>query len=200
MTSGSVARRYAKALYELAAEEKAIVEIGAALREIATAVTELGPDALREGALDADARNAIGEALAGKVGRDATLGKFLKLVAQRDRLARLPEIAQWYAKLADEAAGRVELAITAAGKLAEPQIEAIRAAFSHIAKREVVPRVDTDPELLGGAIVELDGRVYDGSVRTALARLAARMAGSMNGSTAAAVTDKEGRKNADQGV
>ena len=198
--TGSVARRYAKALYELATEDKAVAEIGAALREVATAVTEIGPEPLREGALDTDARTAIGEAFAAKVGRDGTFGKFLKLVADRDRLARLPEIAQWYAKLADEAAGRVDLAITAAGTLAEPQIEAIRAAFSEIAKREAVPRIEIDPELLGGAIVELDGRVYDGSVRTALARLAARMAGSVNGSSAAAVTDKEGSKNADQGV
>jgi F-type H+-transporting ATPase subunit delta len=190
MTAGSVARRYAKALYELATEDKAVVEIGAALSEVGAAVSEAGADALREGALDADARSAIGDALAGKVGRDGTLGKFLKLVADRDRLGRLPEIAQWYAKLADEAAGRVEVSITAAGALAEPQVEAIRAAFKKIAKREIVARIDTDAEILGGAIVELDGRVYDGSVRTALARLAARMAGSMNGSSSTAGSDK----------
>ena len=34
-----------------------------------------------------------------------------------------------------------------------------------------------DEELLGGVIVEIEGRVYDGSVRTRLARLAARMSG-----------------------
>ena len=183
MTAGSVARRYAKALYELATEDNAVGEIGAALSEVAKAVSEIGADALREEALDADARSAIGNALAAKVGRDGTLGKFFKLVADRDRLGRLPQIAQWYAKLADEAAGRVEVGITAAGKLAEPQIEAIRAAFKQIAKREVVARIDTDPELLGGAIVELDGRVYDGSIRSALARLASRMAGSTDGSS-----------------
>jgi F0F1-type ATP synthase delta subunit len=37
--------------------------------------------------------------------------------------------------------------------------------------------VKTDEELLGGVVVELEGRVYDGSIRTRLARLAARMSG-----------------------
>jgi F0F1-type ATP synthase delta subunit len=33
-----------------------------------------------------------------------------------------------------------------------------------------------DPELLAGAIVEVDGRVYDGSLRTQLAKLRQQMA------------------------
>jgi F-type H+-transporting ATPase subunit delta len=200
MTPGSVARRYARALYELAREDGAVEAIAESLRELAAAIEETGPDALAEGVLDAEARRQIGEALSAKLGRDSTLGKFVRLVAERDRLARLPEIVDWYGKVVDEAAGRVELSITAAEDLGAPEIDAIRDAFRGIARREVVPRVSTDPALLGGAIVELDGRVYDGSLKTALARLSARMAGSMNGSSATALDQKEGKRDADQSL
>jgi hypothetical protein len=69
-----------------------------------------------------------------------------------------------------------------------------------VAKREIVTHVTTDPSLLGGAVVELDGRVYDGSIRTALARLASRMAGSANGGKAPDIDDRKGKRNADQSI
>jgi F-type H+-transporting ATPase subunit delta len=196
--TGSVARRYARALYQLACEEGAVEQIGTGLREIAKAVEAVGVELLGEGVLDVDARRELGKTLAGGAGRDTTLGKFLLLVAERDRLGRLPEIAAWFAKLEDEAAGRVQLVITAAGELAPPELAAIRDAFRGVAKREIVTHVTTDPSLLGGAIVELDGRVYDGSIKTALARLASKMAGS-NGSSSSA-HERKGKGHADQSI
>jgi F-type H+-transporting ATPase subunit delta len=200
MTPGSVSRRYARALYQLATEERAGEAVGGGLKEVASAIEQLGVEQVSEGVLELDARRAIGETLASKVGKDTTLGKFLLLVAERDRIARLPEIARRYARMEDDAAGRVQLSITTAGELAEPEIAAIRDAFRPVAKREIVTHVTTDPSLLGGAVVELDGRVYDGSIRTALARLASRMAGSTNGSSAAGNEERKGKGNADQSV
>jgi hypothetical protein len=64
-----------------------------------------------------------------------------------------------------------------------------------------VADVAVDPALLGGAVVELEGRVYDGSVKTALARLASRMAGTGNGVGARLeAAPPKGKKNADQSV
>ena len=200
MTPGSVSRRYARALYQLATEERAGEAVGAGLKEVASAIEQLGVEQVSEGVLELDARRAIGETLASKVGKDTTLAKFLLLAAERDRIGRLPEIARWYARMEDDAAGRVQLSITTAAELAEPEIAAIRDAFRPVAKREIVAHVTTDPSLLGGAVVELDGRVYDGSIRTALARLASRMAGSTNGSGAAGNEERKGKGNADQSV
>jgi len=177
MTSGSVARRYARALYDLASEEGSVAPTSAALAEFADALTATGTEQFAEGVLDHAARVKVGEALAARVGRETLLGRFLRLVAERDRLDQIPAIAQWYGRLEDEAAGRVRLAVTAAGELSDADVEAIRAAFRAIVKRDVVAVVSKDPELLGGAIVEVEGRVYDGSVKTALSRLASRMAG-----------------------
>jgi F-type H+-transporting ATPase subunit delta len=147
-------------------------------------------------------RTAIGGALAAKAGGDGTLGKFLMLVADRDRLGRLPDIAQWYAKLADEAGG--------AGRARDHGCrQARRAARSKRSERRSVisrsarswPRVDTDPELLGGAIVELDGpRVRRQRQDGSRAPCGAHGGLDERKHRWRPCTDKEGKKNADQGV
>jgi F-type H+-transporting ATPase subunit delta len=177
VTPGSVARRYAKALYELAAEEGAVDAIGQALAALAEAVKGVPAEQLAPGVLDAEARRKLGRALATPVGVDTTLGKFLRVVAERDRVSELPGVYYWYVKRLDEEAGRVRAGITSAVELRPNELQAVLGAFGKLAGREVVPEVVTDPELLGGVVVELEGRVYDGSVRTRLARLAAKMAG-----------------------
>jgi len=200
MTSGSVSRRYARALYELAVEDDRATPVGEQLREVGKGVEIAGPEALSEGTLSLDARREIGSRLAERVGAETILGRFVRLVAERDRLAHLPEIADWYGRLEDEAAGRVRATITSATELSAAAVEAIRAVFRKIAEREVLARVTTEPELIGGAIVELEGRVYDGSVRTALSRLAARMAGTNGSAHGLGPREGKGKNDADQSV
>jgi F-type H+-transporting ATPase subunit delta len=115
--------------------------------------------------------------LAVPVGVDTTLGKFVRLLAERDRLATLPAIQEWFVRIQDRAAGRVRLSLKAATALDQSQIDAVVAAFTNVTDGNITAEVETDSSLLGGAVVELEGRVFDGSVKTRLTRLAARMAG-----------------------
>jgi len=177
MIAGAVARRYAKALYELANEEGGVEEVGQALAQLAQAVASAEEGALAPGILDRDSRRKLGTALAAPVGAGTTLGKFVRLVAERDRIATLPAINEWFVRIRDRAAGRVRLTLKAATALEQSQIDAVVAAFGNITDGNITAEVETDPSLLGGAVVELEGRVFDGSVKTRLTRLAARMAG-----------------------
>lgn len=176
MISGSVARRYAKALYELASQEGGVEDAAASLEQLATAVGDLDEGTLSPGVLDADARQKLGAALAAPFG-GGTLGKFIQLLADRDRLEILPNIHEWFERIRDEADGRVRLTVTSATELDAGEIDSVVAAFKKIAGGNVTAEVNTDPSLLGGAVVEVQGRVYDGSIKTRLTRLAAKMAG-----------------------
>jgi F-type H+-transporting ATPase subunit delta len=180
MTPGSVARRYAKALYELAAEQGLEVEIAQQLEAVGTAVAQQGEDALAPGVLSADARRSIGTALATPFNLGSIFGRFLQLVALRDRLTELPRIRESYVRLMDEAAGRVRAKIASARVLDESETRAVVAALSRSTGKQVIPETSANADLLGGVVVELEGRVLDGSIRTRLDRLVARMAG--NGS------------------
>jgi len=175
--SGSLAKRYAKALFSLAAEEGNVDEVAGALEQLATGIAEIDAEWFAPGVLEQDTVRRLGEALASPLGRDTTLGRFVRLLSVRERLALLPEIRAWFVRMEDQAAGRARLAVSSARQLDEAEVRDVCAAFARLADREVIPQTSVDPELIGGIVVELEGRVYDGSVKTHLARLAARMAG-----------------------
>ena len=117
--------------------------------------------------------------VAGSPGRrsDSTFGKFIQLVALRDRLDEMPGIDHWFLRFQDEAAGRVRLKVCSPEQLSTEASDSIIRTFSKVAGKEILAETTLDPSLLGGAVVELEGRVFDGSIKTKLARMAARMAG-----------------------
>ncbi len=177
MISGSIAKRYTRALFELAESSGDTTEIGAALTEIGRAVAGIAGDALTPGTLTQSEREQLGAAVAGAVGAQSTLGKFVRLLAEKDRLGILPQVAEWFIRMQDEAAGRSRLKVESATPLGESELREVADAFKRLAGRDVVPEASVNSDLIGGIVVELEGRVYDGSVKTHLARLAENMAG-----------------------
>ena len=184
MSSGSVARRYARALFDLSVDAKSTDEVARDLQSLGDALDGMALDDFAPGALDLQLRERIGNAIAAKLGGSALVGNFVRLVAQRDRLAELPAIRDWFQRIRDQAEGRVRIDVASSAPLAAPQLEKIVETFSKLAGRRVTANTRVDATLLGGAVVEMEGRVFDGSVRTALKRLSERMAGG----TAAAAT------------
>lgn len=177
MTPSSVARRYAKALYQLAAEEGRVAEVGSALDVTSTAVQSLDHGVLAPGLLTRDKRQLLAGKIADGLGGDDLLQRALGVVAAADRLAELPGIASWFHRMDDEAAGRVRIRVTAAEELTQEEVDAVLAKFREKANADVVADLEVDGELIGGVRVEMQGRVYDGSIRTQLSRLQNRMAG-----------------------
>jgi len=116
--------------------------------------------------------------LADRLELDPLTRNFVGLLADRRRLDQLPGICDHFLRLGDTAQGRVRARITAAAVLKTDQQNALRDAFEHLTGRTVLAEVETDEELLAGVVVEIRGKVYDGSLRTHLRRLAASMAGS----------------------
>ena len=149
MISGSVARRYARAMFELAREDGNVDEVADALGQLAVAVGEAGPEAMAPGILSRDERSKLGHALASGFGASTSLGKFVKLVCDRERTNALPRVHEWFVKMRDDAAGRVRLSISAANRLSDDEISKIAAAFQKLAGREVVPEVRSEERRVG---------------------------------------------------
>lgn len=176
--TGSIARRYAKAIFSIAQEENEIERIGNELQQLAAIAGE--PDvsrALANPLLPAAARSAIARTLADQLHLRPSTRNFVCLLADQRRLDQLAGIADHYQKLLDRAANRVRARVISAVPLDEAQIRATVAAFEKSTRRTVVAQTVVDPALLGGVLVEVEGKVYDGSVRTQLERLAATIAG-----------------------
>ena len=65
--------------------------------------------------------------------------------------------------------------VVSARDLTEGEKKQLRAALERLSGRRVEARYDLDPALIGGAVVRVGSTIYDGSVRTRLERLRARL-------------------------
>lgn len=167
MARGPAARRYARALFDLAAERGRQEEWQAQLRDAATAASEptvalyLGlPRVPIEDKLDAVRRLLEGY--------DPLVVNAVQLLTQRRALDALADVAAEYDALLNETMGRVPVSVTSAVALSGPQQTRLSGELGRALRGEVVLDLREDAALLGGLIVQVGDQVIDGSVRTRL--------------------------------
>ena len=166
----TIARPYAKAAFEAAGGR--LGEWSKGLRRAAAAVLDPRVAALL------DNPNVTPEQLAGLISSiaephlDETGRNFIRALADNRRLECLPEVAVRFDELKAEAEGTIEVAVTSAAPLSEPQQRALAEALERRLRRRVQLRCELDPALLGGATVRAGDLVIDGSVRSKLERIA----------------------------
>ncbi len=176
--SGSIARRYAKAIAEIARDEGSLEQTGADLQNLAAIAADAGvASQLANPLLSAPTRRAIARAIADQLGLRPTTRNFLCLLADHQRLDHLIGIAANYERLVDRALGRVRARVTSIAPLTPEQEGELVASLARLTGKTVLVEHQIDPDLLGGLLVEVEGKVYDGSVRTQLQLLAGRIAG-----------------------
>ncbi len=98
------------------------------------------------------------------------------MLAENDRFADLADIERAYRALFDQARGRAHAAVRLAAPLAQEEMDMLIGVFRRLTGKTVIPAVALDPELLGGVVVEIEGRVYDASLKTQLHRLGEALA------------------------
>jgi F-type H+-transporting ATPase subunit delta len=177
MIEGSLSRRYSKALFELAREAGQEERIGEELQGFLFAYDDSPLRAvLSNPAFELDHRKNILLEVSKNLQLSAVTENFLVLLLKRDRLGFLPSIVASYRRLVNEAKGRVEAKVVAAAPLEPGVMETLRGTLRQLSGKEVVLREEGDPELIGGLVVELEGKIYDGSVRMQLERIKQRIA------------------------
>ena len=169
MKNVTIARNYAEALFAA----------GDRFNEILDAVA---------GAVEADERiktvlesPRVSKAAKGKILERALKGeapvefvRFLQAVVRRGRQGLLAEIAQEYQVLLDEKLNRVHAGVTLVRlEAGHPDLAAER--LTKALGREVRAYFRSDPRILGGVVVRVGDRIFDGSVRRRLTALQRRM-------------------------
>jgi F-type H+-transporting ATPase subunit delta len=107
----------------------------------------------------------------------AELRRFLAVLAENGRLAFLPEIAQLFEKMRAEQERVLDVTLKSAVELSVEQRERFTAALRKRFDREIRLHTEIDTSLLGGAVLQADDLVIDGSVRGGLTQLASQIAG-----------------------
>jgi len=166
----SIARNYAETLFELATAAGAVEPWSVLMDETAAAMSTpsieamlMSPRVPRQEKI-----RIVTEALAGA---PRTFVLYMGAVINRNRQSLVGMIADEYRAMADAQLGRVRAGITLASE-ADPLTRSV--IVERLAKslgKDVIAGFVTDPAILGGTIVRIGDRVYDGSLKKRLSRL-----------------------------
>lgn len=173
MSSGSIARRYARALMTLGVDNNDYEAMGQQVGALARAMKtspELA-ETLSNPVFPRSDRKKVITALLARLQATKTVESFVLLLLERERLAALPDIAREFDAMIDERKGRIAAEVVSARPLTDEQLSQLKVALERLSGKTVEIAKREDPELLGGIVAKVGDTVYDGSLRTQLAQL-----------------------------
>ncbi len=173
MITTAIARRYAKALIELATQEQAVEKFHDELRAFES-IQATYPESTAVFSSPAFTIGAKRELLKEIIDRSAfsrTIANFLFLLLEKKRLSQLSFIIAGYRAFADELSGLLRGTVTSALPLAEEQVDEIRAVLEKSSGKKVLLQVELDPSLIGGVVTKIGDKIFDGSIKTQLGRI-----------------------------
>jgi F-type H+-transporting ATPase subunit delta len=175
VTSGAAAGRYARALFDVAIKERADVEkVQSDLQQFVDLFAQHPSLAhtLGNPAIPASKKKAVAQALIERAGGlSPMVAKLMLLLAERDRLALLPDLARIYGERVMDHLNVIRAEVTTAVELAPDRLLALENGLQQATGRKVVLESKVDPSIIGGVITRLGSTVYDGSVTTQLQKL-----------------------------
>ncbi len=171
----TIARPYAKAVFDLATDEGKLGEWSETLQSLSAIAGDADFSALAANPSVADEK--IVELMTSTAGDKLVAGGegLVKLLVANKRIAVLPEIAEMFDELRAEAEKTIEAEVVSAFEVGEAEQKKIKAALKNRLGREVTLTCKIDESLLGGAIVRAGDLVIDGSVAGQLNGLASAM-------------------------
>jgi F-type H+-transporting ATPase subunit delta len=168
--TSDVAQRYAKALFDLASETKALAAVESDINSLSAALAESADlKRLLASPAFAAADKAKGlAAIATSAKFNTTTIKFLGLVATSGRAADLPGMMIAFKALAAKARGAVSAEVISASPLTPAQAKGVAAALRTALGKDPEVTTRVDPALLGGLKVRVGSRLFDASLKSKL--------------------------------
>lgn len=173
MVTGSLARRYARAVIELGTASGNLDAIGSDLRTLAKAMKESAElqEALTNPALRRADRRKILDGLLQRIGAAPQTKNLVYVLLDGERVGSIVAIAREVDAMIQAKSNRVTAEITSASPLDAGQLHQITAALEKLSGKKVDVTKKEDPALLGGVVAKVGDVVYDGSLRTQLAQI-----------------------------
>ena len=177
MSSGSLARRYARALLDIGLEEKSLDALGKEISELAEIVkgSEELESTLSNPAFPKSEREKVLLGVLSALGASQTATNFTRLLLDRERVNVLGDIDRALSAMIDEHAQRVRAVVTSARPLSSAHLSRLVKALEKKSGKKILVETREDSELLGGVVAQVGDEVYDGSLRTQLHNMRHRL-------------------------
>lgn len=171
-----LAKKYGRAIYELACEQNCIEQTEEELSLIISAIKEnkdlqtllyhplLAKDVKKE---------TIKELFASKV--QPIVLQFCYVVIDKGRTSDLDAMVDVYTDLAHHGMGIEEAVITSAFPLTKQQAETLKEKLAELTGKKIIMKEKVDTALIGGFTVQMGDRLIDGSIARQLETLRSQM-------------------------
>ncbi len=175
MIQSVVARRYAQAIFEIAVERENTDKIEEELQVVKKSF-----------ASSSELRNWLSYPFIDQVDKKSLLAQvfadlsepvqnLLFLLVDRHRVDQIGQIVEAYQALNDEHKGVVEATVITAFPLRAEDEKQLIETFEDLTNKKLRIQKQIDSDLLGGVVVKIGDRIYDGSLRTKLRQFQKRL-------------------------
>lgn len=173
MIGGGIAKRYARAFFDVAGEEDSYEKYYDELRSFSSILEENESlkDFLSNPIFDQAVKKAVVEEVLERVDISNMTANFLKLLADKRRIGILSDIESCYRELMDSALKKVRVNVKTAFPLSAKLSKSVKSSLEEATNKKVEMTIEEDPTLLGGVIVRIGDTIYDGSMKTQLNNL-----------------------------
>ncbi|MBH98903.1 MAG: F0F1 ATP synthase subunit delta [Rhodospirillaceae bacterium] len=180
--TGTLARPYAKAIFELANADKELAAWSKTLSTLAEIMNDASAkDFISRIDLTNEERVRFLQEICADMGESEMFTSrrgenFLRLLAENERFMAAKEIALQFEELKAWAENTVKVQLVTATGVNDSVVEKIKSSLEKKLGRAVELELKEDPELIGGAVIHAEGRVIDGSVKSRLSELSETLA------------------------
>ena len=177
MSTRASAARYARALLDVVIQEddpEQVEQELSAWADLCAGNPEL-QKALTDPAVPLAAKRGVVEAIVSRMTPSPALGKLMLMLADRNRLALLPELAASYRERLMEYRQVVRADVTTAVPLPPDQAAQFEQRLAAATGRRITMTTRVDASLIGGAVARVGSTVYDGSIATKLTKMRERL-------------------------
>jgi F-type H+-transporting ATPase subunit delta len=168
----AVARRYAKALFGLvdAGQIEATRKGLSALAEVMLNSAQL-KHVLASPAFTLTDKRDVLAALSQRLGCPPIISQFLAQLIKKNRIGFLAEIAEEFARLADQEQGTQPVDVSSAAPLTPADQDQLCRRLREVLRRDVDLTFHTEPRLLAGLQIRIGSTLFDSTVRTRLSAM-----------------------------
>ncbi len=166
-SQATVAERYARAIFQLGVETGTLAALADQVRRFAAAYVESRDlrSVLEKPLVSHEQRQNILTEIATRLGFGPSALNTVRYLAQRRRLALLPDIAKRLDSLSDEKDGVVRASVTSASALSESFYQRLAEQLATLVGQKVVLDRREDPSLIAGVVTRIGDNTIEGSIR-----------------------------------
>jgi F-type H+-transporting ATPase subunit delta len=173
----TIAKRYAKALVQLAEEKKTVDQTRADLAVFTSAVESL--PALQKlftsPVFTPENKKAVIKDLATKLGMQPTTQRFVEHLADTGRIRYIRDMYDAFLEILAERTNRAIARLTTAAAINAADLAEIKKKLEALTGKQVDIDAQVDASLIGGAKAQIGSTVYDGSIKNQLNKMRSQL-------------------------